>query len=114
MEVLPLSFKELLQLVGYFSAAVLLLGIAFQFIIILLNDKCISIKLFLVIFVTQLLAFAATIYLWLKWPAGLKIIYGPILFPALLAETLIIPVIMPLFNYSILGRKRRPDLRSTQ
>ncbi|MDQ7949880.1 MAG: hypothetical protein REI78_11940 [Pedobacter sp.] len=106
MEQLPLSFSELLQLVGYFSALTLLLGTVFQLIIIWLNERRISVNMFLSILITQILVFIATTYLWLKWPMGLKIIYGPILFPALLSEILIIPVIFGFYNYRIFKKKK--------
>ena len=99
MEQLPLSFKQLLEMVFYFSSLILLLGIIFQFLFIFNRDKKLSVKLFLIIALTQLLVFMATILIWVKWPMGLRILYGPILFPALIAEISIIPIVFSFFNF---------------
>jgi hypothetical protein len=107
MEQLPLSFYELLEVVGYFSALTIVIGVLFQALVILGRDRRLSAKFFKAILVTQLLVFIATIWLWLKWPMGIKILYGPILFPALASEILIIPLVLGFFGYGIFRRQKQ-------
>lgn len=98
MEQLPLSFTEIIQIVGYFSSLSILIGVAIQAILILLKDKKLSSKMLLIVFTTQILAFVATIILWLRWPTSLRILYGPILFPALIAQLIFVPLVPGFFG----------------
>lgn len=109
MQQLPLSFTETLEIVFYFSSLTLLIGIVVQFLFIIVQDRKLTVKLFLIIGLTQLLAFSVTIALWLKWPFGLRILYGPILFPAVVAEVLMIPIILSFFHYKIVGKRDSVD-----
>jgi uncharacterized membrane protein len=101
MEQLPLSFIETIKIVFYFSSLTILLGVISQFSLVFISDKKVSLKLWLIIGLTQSLAFAITLWLWLKWPMGLKILYGPILFPAILAQIISIPLVSNFFKYRI-------------
>jgi len=97
MHQLPLSIAEIIEIVAYFSSLLILLGLVFQFVIIYRRQKKLSIKMLIVMILTQGLAFMVTTVIWLKWPLGLKILYGPILFPAVIAQIIINPIVTNIF-----------------
>ncbi len=97
MHQLPLSFAEIIEIVAYFSSLIILLGLVFQFVVIYSRQKKLSIKMLIIIVLTQILVFIATTVIWLKWPLGLRILYGPILFPAVIAQIIINPIITNIF-----------------
>ena len=97
MHQLPLSFAEIIEIVAYFSSLIILLGLFFQFVVIYRRQKKLSIKMLIIIISTQILAFIVTTVIWLKWPLGLRILYGPILFPAVIAQIIINPIITNIF-----------------
>lgn len=97
MHQLPLSFAEIIEIVAYFSSLIIILGLVFQFVVIYSRKKKLSIKMLILIILTQILAFIATTVIWLKWPLGLRILYGPILFPAVIAQIIINPIVTNIF-----------------
>jgi len=97
MHQLPLSFAEIIEIVAYFSSLIILLGLVFQFAVIYRRQKKLSIKMLIIIILTQVLAFIVTTVIWLKWPLGLRILYGPILFPAAIAQIVINPIVTNIF-----------------
>lgn len=107
MEQLPISVFELLQIVGHFSAWVIIFGSVFQLFFIYYRDRKLSLKSILIVLLTQLIGFVATIWLWLKWPPAIKILYGPILFPATISDILIMPVMLNLFGYQFFKKKEK-------
>jgi hypothetical protein len=109
MQQLPLSFTELITIVAYFCPLVFLLASGLQLLFLYLKDQKIGIRQLLILLLTQSLAFALTIIIWLKWPMGLKILIGPILFPALLAEFILVPLINSFFGYRIAFSKQRAN-----
>jgi hypothetical protein len=107
MEQLPLTWKELLEVVVFFSSLTLFTGIIIQFLMLYLQDRLLSIKILLVVAVTQIIVLIATILIALKWPMGIKEMYGPLYFPAAIAEVVLIPLVSSFFNYGISFRKRK-------
>lgn len=105
MEQLPLSFTELLEVVAYFSSLAILIGIALQAFLLFFAEKKLSVRMLMVIVSTQILAFIGTIILWLKWPSGLIILYGPILFPAIINQLIFVPLVPGFFGYKSKGKK---------
>lgn len=107
MEQLPLNWKELISIVVFFSSLTLLIGMALQFVMLYAQDRALSIKLFVALVVTQVAVLALTMLIWLKWPMGLQIKYGPILYPAAIAEVALVPLISSFFNYGLSFKRRR-------
>jgi len=98
-----LSLFELVMLNLYLGTVVYLFGIIYQLVIIYRN-KDISRTLFKVLrllLITLICSIVFSLVIWKFWIFKVDIMFGPILLPALISETVLSPLILSFFGYRI-------------
>jgi predicted Na+-dependent transporter len=99
--------QEVLSFTGlviYLGSVFFLLGIGFQSVVLYRNKSPWLISLLLII-ISRLVTFAATLLIWMNWPFSFDIMFGVLLLPALFPETLFSPLILKIAGLNLLKRK---------
>lgn len=105
METQTITLSEIIILTLFLGGVAFLLGAAYQiFALIRFNKKSPWYKILIITLLSRVAAVVVAILIWKTLFQNIEVMFGPILLPGMIAETILSPLILKIFGFSVLRK----------